>query len=501
MGWPSVACGGSALVLYLASASPLAGSGDLAEFQTLAATGGVAHSGYPLFVMALQALGALPLGTVAWRAAAVCALAGALAVALAAWYGAQVSGRAGVGVGVGASLALTTSMWREASRPEIYAFTLLITVGIFLAARAYLRRPSARGAAVTGLLAGLGLVSHLGVLGLITPLCAIAAWRLLRGQTTVRHLLAAALGLAIGLLPLVYLLQQDRSPAPMNYLGDTFGPMPPDASPSEHVVRVVRLLSARQYFEGAGVAFRPFSDTPGRLRTLFDDLTLNGTSIAGVFLGLWGLVVVLRRSTSEGLLLGGWIASQLFWLSLAAYHDTVVSFFLPALWALTALQAHGLAGLGRLRRPAATVAAGLLVAVPLTRLALIEPPPFIAHHPMLEAAWREGPRAILDERRDSTWQAYGAGVLRTLEPGAVVFACWEEGTALRYLRFAESQRPDVEIRWRCNDAERLRSDVAEAATHGHPMYVTYDPTGLLDPRAKVEPAGRWGRETLWRIRP
>ena len=43
-------------VVYLLSNHPWVASSDSGEFQVLSATGGIAHAGYPTFVLALEAI-------------------------------------------------------------------------------------------------------------------------------------------------------------------------------------------------------------------------------------------------------------------------------------------------------------------------------------------------------------------------------------------------------------------------------------------------------------
>ena len=73
------------LALYVATLSPFVDTNDPAEFQTLAATGGIAHAGYPAYVMLLQLAGSVPIRTLAWRANLLTACFGAVAVAILAY--------------------------------------------------------------------------------------------------------------------------------------------------------------------------------------------------------------------------------------------------------------------------------------------------------------------------------------------------------------------------------------------------------------------------------
>src|SRR2546426_6566587 len=58
----AVVAGFVSLGIYVATTSRVVLSGDEAEFQTLAATGGIAHAGYPFLIMALRFFGGLPIG-------------------------------------------------------------------------------------------------------------------------------------------------------------------------------------------------------------------------------------------------------------------------------------------------------------------------------------------------------------------------------------------------------------------------------------------------------
>jgi hypothetical protein len=491
-----------ALALYAASSSRFVGSGDVAEFQALASTGGIAHSGYPLYVLALRACAHLPFGAIAQRAAWPGALAAALTVALAAWHGARVSGRTWIGVATAAALALACGIWRDASRAEIYAFSLLPAAGLFLAAIRWSRRPSAVAAFVAGVFLGCGLVSHLGVLGIATPVVLLVVARTWRGRAPVSHWAVAAAGTLVAVLPsLLYLLAQDRAGTPMNYLADTFGALRPHAGLGERLARVARLLSAGQYFRGAGVAFRPFANTPERLRMLAADLALNEVSVIGVALALVGAVRLLRRRDAEAWLTLGWAGAQLFWLALAAYADTVASFFLAPLFAIAALQAHGLAALRGRSWLAAASAAVLLVGLAAARARMPGTPGPIAGHPVLAAAWAAGPASIAEAQRDSSWEQYAHQLLGTLGPQAIVLACWNEGTPLRFAHLVERRRPDVEVRWRCHDPEGLRADVAAGAREDRPVYATYDPVEALTPGMSARRLRTWPQGGLWLIVP
>lgn len=153
-----------AFILYAATDHPQASHGDVAEFQTLAATGGIAHAGYPALVMALRAFGLLRWSSYAYRANLLSCFSAAIAVGLAGYAASRLAKSAAAGVGAAPALALSLTLWQDGTQAEIYVFTLAIAAGLFLVAVDFAERPSTRSAFSIGVLGGLGLVSHLSVL-------------------------------------------------------------------------------------------------------------------------------------------------------------------------------------------------------------------------------------------------------------------------------------------------------------------------------------------------
>jgi hypothetical protein len=212
--------GAAALALYLALAPRVAGEGDASELTLVLAVGGVPHpTGYPLYTIlghlfcsALHALGA---GW--WYAAnAWSAVGAALAVFLLHALAARLTpAEAGLGRGARFAAALVpvlvfafNPVWLdEATLAEVNSWHVAWAAGACLACLALLGRildgrpfRPARGAALWGMVCGLGLAHHVTAVFFVVPLTAALAWALWRAHRWRAALLgAAALG---ALLPL-----------------------------------------------------------------------------------------------------------------------------------------------------------------------------------------------------------------------------------------------------------------------------------------------------------
>lgn len=492
----------AAFALYAATTSAYVLNEDVAEFQALGAGGGLAHAGYPLHTLALEAFRHLPFSTPAFRANLVSGVAAAVAVGLAVRAARRLGAGRVASLAAALALALSQTLWHEATRAEIYAFTLPLAAGAFLALDAARRGGRPRAWLACGLLTGLALASHLSSLGIATLAAAVALERLARRRLSASAAAAGAAGLALGLAPLALLVLRDVPDHPLNYLAYTFDawsplhvPWAPDLAARAR--RVALLLSGRQFLEGGW--FQPFMDTPLRLRLLALHVGLNDLPLLGTALAALGAAAGLARRGTTHALLVAWIAATLGWLSFGAYPNVLASFFLPGLWALAVLAACGTAWLARSSRAAGLGAAVLLVALPLARLSLPAPPGPLAARPLVAAAWRAWPADWSPFRHDRSWEDFGRAALAVPAPGATVLACWDEGTTLLYLRHAAGVRTDVDVRLTCDARGRVEAAIERAARADREVYATLAPPRLPRPERWVE-AGRWARGALWRYR-
>ncbi|MCE2850621.1 MAG: DUF2723 domain-containing protein, partial [Chloroflexaceae bacterium] len=162
--------------LYTLTASPDVQAGDSAEFQLVAAIGGVAHpTTYPLYTLLAQlTTWIIPFGTVAWRVTMLSVLCAAGAVALAS----VVLRRLGMShpaALLGALvLGVTPGVWNAATIAEVYALLLLLSMGFAYALCRFATQPSQRHAHAVVLIGVLGCLHH----GLfVSRSCHSSAWR------------------------------------------------------------------------------------------------------------------------------------------------------------------------------------------------------------------------------------------------------------------------------------------------------------------------------------
>ncbi len=493
----------AAFALYALTSSPFVASDDTAEFQALAGGRGIAHAGYPLHVLVLEVAGRLPLGTLAYRANLVSALAGAAAVALAFLAAVRYAGSRSAAAIAAAALALSFSLWQEATRAEIYAFTLALSAGAFLAWDNYARGRRAASLLRCGLLLGLATTGHLSSLALTGVLGAALLVRALRGVSPWRDLALAAMSFVVGLSPLLLIALRDVPGNALHYAQYTFDrhtPEVPAWAPDlwTRARRAAFLLSGAQYLENSW--FHPFQESVFRLRLLALQLAANDWFGPSAVLAAWGGALALFRRSALDRLLLAWLGALLLLLLYAAVPMVLGSFFLPGLWISCLFVARGLAVVLARWPRALAVGALILIAFPIGRSRMARPPGPLASRPVLSQVWAAWPAGWDPFAPDRSWEEYGRGVLAALPAGASVYVCWEEGTTLLYLRHALVVRPDVTVRMTNCHPARMRDWLAEDSARGVPEFTTIRP----ERRAQ---GGRWtlvGRSTrgaLWRWEP
>lgn len=211
--WVAGACAVAALA-YLPLASPYVQGGDVGEFATLFAKGGVAHPpGYPLFVLILRAFSWIPARSAAHGAALVTAAIQVGAVAMLAracrsWgASAQASALAAL------AYALSGSAWGLATHAEVFALNALLAAAIADASGPHARVTGGARVVMLGLFAGLGLSHHTTILAM-GPIGLVGVVRGLRETgDRVRAGVYGVLALAAGLTPYAYTLWRSHDPA------------------------------------------------------------------------------------------------------------------------------------------------------------------------------------------------------------------------------------------------------------------------------------------------
>ncbi len=203
-----------ALALLLSTATDAIQTSDSGELVAAACNGGVPHApGYPLYTLLGGWLCDLPLSTPAGRVTFLSVIAGALSVMMLLLVVRALTGERVAAALAAGALATGWLVWRYSSLAEVFALNNALTLGLILCA---VKTSSANDAQthlkwsfVTAVIGGLG-ISHHHTIVFVAPLAAAAVLVPLRGGRALALRLAVVLlGLAIGLLPHLYLYTAD----------------------------------------------------------------------------------------------------------------------------------------------------------------------------------------------------------------------------------------------------------------------------------------------------
>lgn len=495
----AVALGLAALVLYRTTLLPGVGWWDTAEFQTVGPLLGTAHpTGYPSYVLLgwLASIVLGPFGEPALRMNLLSALLVAATVAGTVAVGETLTGRASLGLVVGAGLAVTPAVWRISTAADPHAFHLALVVGLVLAllrweAAHRAGAPSADrilvGAAVlTGVAAG----NH-GLTALLAPWLAafvlVVEPRLLRRPGFSLGCLALAVGVAL-VLYLELPLRAGPFRAPLVY---------------GHPERLDGLLEIVTGAQFAAAVRSPFDDPAGTVGRI-GAVAADQFGPLAVLLPAAALATVVRRPTFAVLSLPAALATAVFAAGyenaeIGRYDLGPVFFGWSWLGVLGALAVERLAALwaDERRRAVADGARGVArgLAVGIVALALLGPGVLA-----LPAT-----RAAVDRSRDTTAAAWLDAVSAALAPDAVVVSWWSVSTPLWYAQLIEGRRPDV---WIVDDRTRLDlglgevTDVIDANLPRRPVYVIRaraDELAALAAAYDLEPVPVPVGSPLWRV--
>ncbi|HLG72355.1 MAG TPA: DUF2723 domain-containing protein [Chloroflexota bacterium] len=205
-------CGLVALAVYAATAAPTLswrnGGDDGGDLAVAAASLGVAHpTGYPFYVLlGWSWLRLFPIGDVGHRLSVFSGLCSAVAIAMAAWAGAELIrcarpevGRRETATGAAAAallLGVSAPLWGQAVVVSVFSLNLAFAGALLgLALRAQRLGPSTRAAGVFGGLLGVGLGNHVTLAFVGLAGAAIGIWRRWPWRIWVVAGLATAIGL------------------------------------------------------------------------------------------------------------------------------------------------------------------------------------------------------------------------------------------------------------------------------------------------------------------
>jgi hypothetical protein len=409
-----------ALVIYLRTLMPGPSFGDWAEMQFIPAQLGIPHpTGYPLYVLLGKAFSLLPIGSWAYRADLLSAFAAAGAAGTSVLIAIRLGVRPLIAAAAGLSLAVTGTLWLEATFSEMNGLHLFLVAAVIH--RALVWRAGRRDSDLLlgGLLAGLAVANHLLALTVV-PIVILFVLVDARSRLIERPILlvqAALLGL-IGVSLYLFIPLRALAGPPSVYgaflTWDGFSSLVSGAQ-----------FRGDMHFTTGGSLAAAWRAVPDVLAQ-FQERS-NIVFVAG---GLIGGAIHLTRDRWTALMLGLVVASSVFFF--ANYlgdldHYLLVAWLAFAVWLSVAAEAI----LAWLERRAPSL--GDVARVDVLALAL---PLVIA-----TSNWTGH-----DESDNHVGEQFAAVVFDELPPDAVLLTYWDALTNLTYAHCVDGQRPDVSLR-------------------------------------------------------
>jgi hypothetical protein len=409
-----------ALVVYVRTLLPGVSVGDWAEMQWIPAQLGIPHpTGYPLYILLGKAFSLLPIGSLAFRAELLSAVAAAGAAGAAVLIAARLGARPVIALAAGLSLAATGELWLEATYSEMNGLHLLLMAAVIHRAIVWRAERRDRDLQLGALLAGLSISNHLLALTVV-PI--VILFVLVDARTRLRQrpiLIAQAAGLVlVGLSPYLFLPIRGLFGPPSVYgrflTWDGISGLVTGAD-----------LRHQMHFTSAANLVAAWDDVPGVLAQFID--RANPVFVVG---GLIGAGIQAVRDRWLAAMLGLIVAVNIFLF--ANYvgdldHYLLVTWLAFAIWLALALEAAA----GWLERHVANGAIARRAPI----VALVLP---IA---LLTANW-----ATYDESGNHVGEDFAQAVVAALPRDAVLLTYWDALTNLGYVHCVEGVRPDVAFR-------------------------------------------------------
>jgi hypothetical protein len=444
-----------ALVVYVQTLLPGSSFGDWGEMQMIPAQLGVPHpTGYPLYVLLGKAFSLLPIGSVAYRANLLSAVAAAGAAAAVVLVATRLGVRPVIAAIAGLTLAVTGTLWLEATFSEMNGLHLLL-VGLVIH-RALVWRAERRDSDLRlgGLLAGLSVANHLlavTVVPIVVLFVLIDARRRLRERPVL--LAQAALLFLAGVSLYLFIPLRALAGPP-----EVYGPLLTCDGVSS-------LISGAQFrgdmhfgsTESLGAAWRALPGVAAQFQSQ--------ANLAFLVLGLTGGAIQLVRDRWAALMLGlmALISVYVFANYLGDLdHYLLVAWFVLAVWMAVALETIVAAIAARLGPRAAAVEV-VLVVLPIA---------------ILTSNW-----AIRDQSANRVGEEFAPALFAQLAPNAVLLTYWDALTNLSYAHCIEGQRPDLSL-WAPDPTARVTCDRVtgplEVVARQRPVYALFYVQGELD---------------------
>jgi hypothetical protein len=414
---------GVALVVYLRTLLPGPSFGDWAEMQFIPAQLGIPHpTGYPLYVLLGKLFSLLPIGSLAYRADLLSAVAAAGAAGTSVLIATRLGVRAVIAAAAGLSLAVTGTLWLEATFSEMNGLHLFLVAAVVHRALVWRDERRDRDLLIGGLLAGLAAANHLLAVTVV-PIVMLFVIVDARARLRERPILLVQAGL-LGLIGVsLYLFIPLRALAgPASIYGsfltwDGFSSLVSGAQ-----------FRRDMHFSSESSLIAAWAAIPEVIGQF-----VARSNVVFVGAALMGAMIHLARDRWAALMLVLVTASSVYFF--ANYlgdldHYLLVAWLAFAVW--LAVAAEAAVGLLERRIPAlARGPFGLRLELVALLLPLVIGVTNWAGH---------------DESDNRTGEQFAALVFSELPPDAVLLTYWDALTNLSYAHCVEGERPDVSLR-------------------------------------------------------
>src|SRR6188472_2656787 len=195
------------LVVYVRTLLPGVSFGDWAEAEMIPSRLGILHpTGYPLYSLIGTLFSLLPVGSVAYRANLLSAVAAAGAVAVMVLIAVRLGVRPLVAFAAGLALAFTGTIWQEATFSEMNGLHVFIVALLLHRALVWRAERRDRDLLLGALLGGLCVSNH-GLAITVVPIVILFVIADARNEIRARPILVVKAGavFALGLLPYLWL--------------------------------------------------------------------------------------------------------------------------------------------------------------------------------------------------------------------------------------------------------------------------------------------------------
>ena len=411
---------GVAFVIYLRTLLPGPSFGDWAEMQFIPAQLGIPHpTGYPLYVLLGKVFSLLPIGTWAYRADLLSAVAAAGAAGTSVLVATRLGVRPLIAAAAGLSLALSGTLWLEATFSEMNGLHLFLVAAVIHRALVWRAERRDSDLRLGGLLAGLAVANHLlsvTVVPIVILFVLFDAWSRLRERPIVL-LQTALLGL-VGVSLYLFIPLRGLAGPPSVYgaflTWDGFSSLVSGAQ----FRRDMQFSSEQSLVKAWGAVPEVLEQFAARSNVIF---------VAGAVVG--GVIHVVRDRWAAAMLALVAASSVFFFANYLGDldHYLLVAWLVFAVWVAIAIETI-VAWLER-QLPERTAVARLALAAFALPIAIAA------------SNWTSH-----DESQNRVGEQFATLVFSELPPDAVLLTYWDALTNLSYAHCVGGQRPDISLR-------------------------------------------------------